>query len=80
MEKNNRPIITADGHEVKEGDRVFSHYTMSWGVITNPLASFGNDDPWFDFVQDSGKKDYLNGERIAKNKPSWIGPCPGDPS
>jgi len=72
-------IVTADGVEVHEGDRVFSHYTCTWGVIQNakgwatpdtPLRP--NEDIWFDFVQDDGKVDLLNGERIASKKPAWM--------
>lgn len=64
-------IRTADGKTVREGDRVFSHYTCTWGVITKP-REWGGDGVWFDFVQDGGKSDLLNGDRICTVKPAWM--------
>jgi len=65
-------ITTADGHVVKEGDRVFSHYTCTWGVIENPKQWSEEEGVWFDFRQDDGKAHLLNGDRIAKNEPEWM--------
>lgn len=50
---------TADGHTVKPGDEVFSHYTMKAGIIRE---SFGFEG-WLDLVYPDGGRDYLNGER-----------------
>ena len=65
-------IKTADGYKVNEGDRVFSHYTMTWGTIREAKDWGDNNGIWFDFVDDDGKRTLLNGERICKNKPAWI--------
>ena len=73
-------IKTADKKIVNEGDKVFSHYTMSFGIIENAKEwGKGDGEPidietdiWFDFVAEDGKRDLLNGERICKEKPSWI--------
>lgn len=65
-------IITADNQEVYEGDRVFSHYTCTWGVIRN-AHNWAGDGVWFDFVdEDTGKRSLLNGERICTKKPAWM--------
>ena len=53
-------VITVDGHPKSEGDRVFSVYTGTYGVIRNI-----REDGWFDFVQDDGQIEYLNGVRIS---------------
>jgi hypothetical protein len=63
-------ILTADGRVMREGDRVFSHYTCTWGVIRNITTTFG--DPWFDFEEEGGKKTLLNGDRVCKDKPAWM--------
>ena len=73
-------ITTEDGKQVKNGDRVFSHYTCTWGVISDAKVwGRGGDvltdpkiDIWFDFTDDNGKRDLLNGERIATYKPAWM--------
>jgi len=63
-------IVTADSVIVKEGDKVFSHYTCTWGTIQNPQDWGG--DIWFDFIDEAGKIDLLNGDRICKEKPRWM--------
>jgi hypothetical protein len=59
-------ITTADGVTLKEGDRVYSHYTMSTGTI-GPISTFWKEeaDPWFDFIHADGKHDTLNGDRVC---------------
>lgn len=68
-------VTTEDGVHLKEGDRAFSVYTMTWGTITNLGRWNEGSDPksdyWFDFVQDDGKTSLLNGSRIASYKPAW---------
>lgn len=61
-------IRTADGHELKIGDKAFNYYDCKWGVIER--IDQGNG--WFTFRHDDGTSTTLNGERIAKDKPSWM--------
>lgn len=71
-------IISDDGKEMREGDRAFSVYTMTWGIIKNVKEHPTGEtidprrDLWFDFVQENGKTDYLNGQRIGSYKPGWV--------
>ncbi len=60
-------ILTADGVEVGDGDRVFNYYDGAWGTITNidPPNSYTNGDPWFTLKQDDGSRATLNGERVC---------------
>ena len=59
-------IVTEDGQDVNEGDRVFNYYDMKWGTIANVEAG---DDPWFDVLQEDGTKAYLDGSRISTFDP-----------
>ncbi len=59
-------VVTEDGKDVNEGDRVFNYYDMKWGVIRNVEAG---DDPWFDVMHEDGTKAYLNGSRISTFDP-----------
>jgi hypothetical protein len=61
-------VITADGVELKCGDRAFNYYDCKWGRI----EKIRTDDTWFDFRHDDGTLTSLNGERIASKKPSWM--------
>lgn len=58
--------MSADGHPFFEGDRMFSHYTMTTGLVRRVA-----DDGWFNFDGDDGKTSILNGERVAKFQPAW---------
>lgn len=62
-----RTVTTDDGVQLSEGDRAFSHYTCKWGVIGGIDAN-----GWFDFLQDDGTTEFLNGQRIAARKPTWM--------
>ena len=55
-------IRSADGAELKEGDRVFNYYDGWWGTV-------GWIDPagWFTLTDDvSAHSAVLNGERVCK--------------
>ena len=61
-EERIRDIRTADNRLVGVGDRVFNYYDGHWGVI----ATEPDNDGWFDVVDHlSGRRMYLNGERIC---------------
>jgi hypothetical protein len=63
---------TADGKPVKTGDRVFSHYTMTDGVIGEQRGA----PDWFTF-EDGFGNDMLDGSRIVSlehaRKMGWLG-------
>ena len=56
-----RLIRTADGKFVRKGDRVWNHYDMVAGEITEDPDSVG----WFNLKQDNERNTILNGERIV---------------
>lgn len=51
---------TDDGRIVSTGDEVFSHYTMSQGVIGDDMGQ-----GWFRFVSPETGRDMLDGQRIC---------------
>jgi hypothetical protein len=59
---------TADGHDISVGDRLFNYYDCKWGKVVGPIM----DNGWFLFEHEDGTKTDLNGERVAKTKPSWM--------
>jgi hypothetical protein len=69
MRSETKSVLSADGRELKEGDRAFNYYDCKWGVIGELSRS---TDGWFDFKHDDGTRAFLNGERISANKPSWM--------
>lgn len=71
-----KPIRTADGKQVGEGDRVFDYYDGHWGTI-GPLTPDSQSHPsergsnaWFDHIREDGTgRGYLNGERVTTSIP-----------
>jgi hypothetical protein len=59
-------ILTANGEEVKVGDRVFNYYDREWGYISESPSGWPD---WFEFTADSGRRCLLNGERVATLDP-----------
>lgn len=58
-------IRTADGRNVKKGDRVYNYYDCWWGVIAEDPDSEG----WFRVEGEGGDYAILNGERISTYRP-----------
>lgn len=58
---DSQSVVLADGVLARDGDRVFSHYSMRQGTLK---VSFGFDG-WHDLIYDDGTRDYLNGERMC---------------
>jgi hypothetical protein len=63
-----KTIVTADGATLKVGDRAFNYYDCKWGKI----EEINRHDDWFTFRHEDGTSAVLNGERISKNKPTWM--------
>lgn len=53
-------VRTADGKTVREGERVFDYYNGAWGTVGTV-----EDDGWFTFTSEAGRKTSLNGERVC---------------
>lgn len=53
-------VIAECGTRLREGDRAYSHYTMSAGTIEEV-----GTDGWFNFRHDDGKASLLNGQRVC---------------
>ncbi len=76
-------IQTADGYELKVGDKAFNYYDGKYGTIQyigphpqpNTLKGQTSSTPqeywdnhWFDFVHEDGTKAILDGSRITKER------------
>jgi hypothetical protein len=55
-------LKAADGTEFWQGDRMFNYYAMQAGTV---VAVRPTHDGWFDFRNDDGSRDILNGERVC---------------
>lgn len=63
-----KKIVTSNGREAQEGDRLYNYYDCKWGVIER----MNDHDDWFTFRHDDGTASVLNGQRVSTYKPEMI--------
>lgn len=65
-EPNPEWLITEDGHQFENGDRLFNYYDGLWGTVKSEPDPYSG---WFDFEHDDGRRTTLNSVRVSKQEP-----------